>query len=40
MKNIHITLYASVLTERIRKIQPAAYKLLAQIVVETTDREE
>ncbi|GMT40548.1 MAG: hypothetical protein IEMM0001_1283 [bacterium] len=37
MKNIDIFLYASVLAERKRKIQPTAYKLLAHIVVETAD---
>jgi len=40
MRNIDITLYASVLAERKRKFQPAAYKLLIQIVVETAGREE
>ncbi len=40
MRNIHIILYAYDLVERIRNIQPAAHKLLGDIVVETTDREE
>jgi hypothetical protein len=40
MRNIHLILYVFVLIEIIRKLQPAAYNLLTQIVVESADLEE